>query len=114
LSGVLCGELSVHLQNGRTAKCAFDLKNPSISAYEIHEWIFAQIALNDTEVTMAQIDGPKRHVYINFRDKNRKEDVFHITGGQIEYRHTNGEISIVRIGTPGMGKRRLRIANLPL
>jgi len=62
---------------------------------------------------MAQIDGPKRHVYIKFRDNNRMQDVLHMTGGQIEYRHTNGEISIVRIESAGMEKRRERIANLP-
>jgi len=63
---------------------------------------------------MAQIDGPKRHVYIKFRDNNRKEDVLHMTGGQTEYRHTNGEISIVRMESSGMGMRRVRITNLPL
>jgi len=63
---------------------------------------------------MAQIDGPKRHVYIKFRDYNRMQDVLHITGGQTKYRHTNGEISIVRIESAGMGMRRVRITNLPL
>jgi len=96
-----------------TIVCAFDLKNPSISAYKIHEWIYAQIALNDTEATMVQIDGPKRHVYINFRDNNRMQDVLHMTGGQTKYRHTNGEISIVRIESAGMGMRRVRITDLP-
>jgi hypothetical protein len=32
--------------------------------------------------------------------------------GQVEYRLTNSEISIVRISTAGMGMRRVRIANL--
>jgi len=35
-----------------------------------------------------------------------------LTGGQAEYRHTNGEISRVRVETAGLGTRRVRIANL--
>jgi hypothetical protein len=89
--------------------CAFDLKSPRISSYDIHEWIYAQMRLDENEVTMVQIDGPKRHLYINFRDNNRLQDVLHLTGGQVEHRHTNGEISIVRLETAGLGMRRVRI-----
>jgi len=42
-------------------------------------------------IRMVQIDGPKRHVYIKFRDDGRMQDMLHSTGGQAEYRHTNGE-----------------------
>jgi hypothetical protein len=96
-----------------TIVCAFDLKSPRISAYDIHEWIYTQLKLEENEVTMVQIDGPKRHVYIKFRDNNRLLDVLHLTGGQVEYRHTNGEILIARLETAGFGMRKLRIANLP-
>ena len=41
-------------------------------------------------------------------------DLLHSTGGQVEYRHTNTEISKVRISTARMGMRRVRIAKLPL
>ena len=53
-------------KRNNTIICAFNLRTPRISAYEIHERIYAQMCLNDQEVTMVQIDGPKRHVYINF------------------------------------------------
>jgi hypothetical protein len=96
-----------------TIVSAFDLRSPRISAYEINEWIYAQMCLNDKKVSMVQIDGPKRHVFIKFRDNDRMQDVFHSTGGQVEYRHTNGEISIVQINTAGMGMRRTIIANVP-
>jgi len=52
------------------------------------------MGLDENEVTMVQIDGPKRHVYIKFYDNNRLQDVLHLTGRQVEYRRTNGEISI--------------------
>jgi hypothetical protein len=61
---------------------------------------------------MVQIDGPKQHVYINFRDNGRMQDILPSTGGQFEYRHTSGEISTVRINTDGMGARKVRTANL--
>ena len=82
--------------------CALDFKSPRISAYDIHEWIYAQMRLDENEVTMVQIDRPKRHAYIKFCDNNRLQDVLHLTGRQVEYRHTNGEISIVRLETAGL------------
>jgi len=97
-----------------TIECAFDLKSPRISAYEIHEWIYAQLRfLEDNEVLIVQIDGSQRHVYIKLRDNNRLQQVLHLTGGQAEHRHTNGEISMVLVETEGLGTRRFRIANLP-
>jgi hypothetical protein len=41
------------------------------------------------------------------------QGVFHPTRGQVEYRHTNGETSMVQIETAGLGSRRVGIANLP-
>jgi hypothetical protein len=96
-----------------TLVCALDLRSPRISAFEIHEWIYEHMSLNDQEVTMVQIDGPKRHVYIKFRDNERMQDVPKSTGGQKEYRHISGELSTFRINTAGMGLRRVRVANLP-
>lgn len=61
---------------------------------------------------MVQVDGPKSQVYIKFRDNNRLQDVLHLTEGQVDYRHTNGKISIVRLNTDLLGMRKIRIANL--
>jgi hypothetical protein len=71
------------------------------------------MCLNDWVVTMVQTGGPKRHVYIEFRDNKRMQDVLQLIGGQDEYGHTNGEISVVRISTAGMGARRVKITRLP-
>ena len=61
---------------------------------------------------MVQIDGPQRYVYIKLRDNNRLQ-VLHLTGGQAEYRHTYGQISMAQVETAGLGTRRVQIANLP-
>ena len=70
-----------------------------MSSYEIHKRIYARICLNYQEATIVHIDRPKRHIHINFRDNGRMQDVFYSTGGQVEYRHGNCEISAVRIIT---------------
>jgi len=62
---------------------------------------------------MVQIDGSQLHVSIKLCDNNRLQEVLHLTGGQVEYKHTNGEISMVRVDIAGLGTRRVRIANLP-
>ena len=95
-----------------TIVCAFDMKSPRISAYKIHEWIYANLKLEDDDVLLVQIDGPQRHVYIKLRESDRLRQVLHMKGGQVEYRH-NGEILKVRVETAGLGTRRVRIANLP-
>ena len=68
--------------------------------------------VNDQEATMLQIDASKRHVHINFRNNGRKLGVFHSTEDQLDYRHSNVEISTARISAAEMGTRRVRIANL--
>jgi hypothetical protein len=52
-----------------TTACAFDLKNPHISAQDIHEWICTQMKLDENEVKMVQINRSKRHVYISSMKK---------------------------------------------
>jgi hypothetical protein len=93
-----------------TIVCAFHLNSPRISAFNIHEWIFYHIHLPENEVTMVQIDGPRRHVYVKFLNANRMQDVLQTTNGQAEYRHDTGEMSMVRIEVARMGTGRVIIA----
>jgi hypothetical protein len=44
----------------------FDQQSPHVTAYDIRECIQDTMCLREDEVVMSQIDGPRRHVYINF------------------------------------------------
>jgi len=96
-----------------TVVCSFDSKSPRISALDIHEWIFEQLHVPENVVTMVQIDGTRRQMYVKFTDFQYLQDLLHSTTGQPEYKHDNGEISQVKIEMAGMGTRHVRLANLP-
>ena len=84
-----------------------------ISAYEIHEWINDQLLVREDTVSMIQIDGPKRQVFIKFLNLMYAQEVLNATSGQAKYKHTNREISIVQVDMAGIGTKRVRIVNLP-
>jgi hypothetical protein len=53
-------------------------------------------------------------VYIKFEEeKGRIEDIPLTTRGQVDYKHTHGEISHVRISAVGLGMLKVGISNLP-
>jgi hypothetical protein len=89
------------------------MKSPRISAYNIHEWIFEKLQLGEEDITMIQIDGPKRNVHIKFKNTDKLQQVLQNSKGQEDYNHKTGEISKVQIAPAGLGMRTIRIANLP-
>jgi len=91
----------------------FDPNSPRITAHHIHEWIYESLKLPETEVRMIQIDGPRRRVYIKFKNSERALSVLQETARRREFHHETGELSIVHIEWAGMGVRRIRLANLP-
>ena len=96
-----------------TIVCTFDPGSPGISALEIHERVRAVLRIPEQKVNVIQIDGTKQQVYIKMTDIEGVQDIIQGTGGQAEYKHTNGEISSVSVNMAGMGTRKIRIANLP-
>ena len=91
----------------------FDQRSPRITAYQIHEWLYEQLRLQEDEIRMIQVDGPCRRVYIKFVTSEKMQTVLRSTAGQLEFQHETGEISIVRVYIAGMGLKKIRIANLP-
>jgi len=95
------------------AERSFGTSNPSIIAYEIHEWIHAALRIQEGKVNMIQIDGIKRQVFIKFVDNESVHALLRDTSRRVEWKYPNGELSIVNIDMAGMGTKRIRVANLP-
>ena len=93
--------------------CIFDMRSPRITAYNMHEWIYAQLRLQEDDIWMIQICGPSRQVYIKFVSAKRMQSTLQNIQGQQEYKHDNGELFIVNVEIAGMGVRWIRVVNLP-
>jgi hypothetical protein len=61
---------------------------------------------------MIQIDGPRRRVYIKFHSSDQPYAVLQATEWRVEFRHDNGELSLVNISVAGMVMRRIILAGL--
>jgi len=85
-----------------TLVCSFDPRNPRILAYDIHE----------EDITVIQVDGMKRRVFIKFSNETRME-ILEGTEGKCVYKHDTGELWQVNVEIAGMGTKRIRIAGLP-
>jgi len=89
------------------------MRSPRITADNKHEWIHAQLRLQEDDIQMIQLDGPRRREYIKFISTDKMQLILQNIQGQQEYKHENGEISIVKVKLAEMGVRRVRVANLP-
>ena len=100
-------------ERNNTVVCSFDPSSPRITAYDVHEWIHAALRIPEDKITMIQIDGIKRQVFIKLTDPESMHAIIHGTSGRAEYKYPNGEIYMVNIDIAGMGVKRIRVANLP-
>jgi len=95
-----------------TIVCEFDPSSPRITAHHIHDWIYESLRLPESDFRIIQIDGPRRRVYIKFHSSDRPYAVLQATEGRVEFRHDNGELSLVNISLAGIGIRSIRLAGL--
>ena len=96
-----------------TIVCAFDQRSPRITVYHIQEWVNEKLRLEEDDISMIQIDGRRRRVFIKFTNGIRMHRLLQDTAGTQEFKHDTGELSQVNISIAGMGFRKVRIANLP-
>ena len=95
-----------------TIFCTFDPTSQRVTAYDIHEWIQQVLRIPEHTVSMIQIDGIKRQLFIKLIDNAYVQALLRETNGQAEYKHHSGVLSIVNIAIAGMGTKRVRITNL--
>jgi hypothetical protein len=88
-----------------TIVCAFDQRCPRITAHHIHEWIHEKLRLED-EISMTQIVGPRRRVFIKFTNGVRMHRLLQDTAGTLEFKHDTGEFYQVQISIAGIEIRR--------
>jgi hypothetical protein len=100
-------------ESRKTLVCYFNPANHLISTFEIREWVYSQLEVTKYSVLMIQKDGTRRHVFIKLTASTFVRDILHTKNGTIEYKHTTGKISPVRLEIVGMYTRRIHLANLP-
>jgi len=66
--------------------CTFDPASPRLTAYDIHEWLHAELRIQESQVSMIQIDGIKRQVFIKMVDKDSMHAVVRDTCGRAKYK----------------------------
>jgi hypothetical protein len=71
------------------------------------------MGLQEDAVSMIQIDGPRRRVYIKLVNNQQMNKIIQDTNDTLTYKSDNGEQSNVTIETAGMGTHEIHIATLP-
>jgi hypothetical protein len=88
------------------------MNDPKISAFLIHEWVYTTLKLQEDDILMLQIDCPISRFYIKFVSNKMFTHPQNIQGTH-EYKHANGEMSLVEVSPAGLGYRSVRVAGLP-
>ena len=96
-----------------TIVCNSGSASPKITVFDIHEWIHNTFRILEQNVTMIQIDGIRRQVFIKLINNDCVQSLLMDTSGEAKYMHQSGELSTVGFAVAGLGKKRVRVANLP-
>jgi len=90
-----------------TIVCTFELASLKINAFEIHEWIHHTLRIPEQDVTMIQVDGIRRQVFIKLVNNDSVQKILKDTNGEAKYKHHSGEVSTVGIAVAGLGTKRV-------
>jgi hypothetical protein len=96
-----------------TVVFTFDLSSPRITAHDLHEWLHAELRIQEKKTQMIQIDGIKRQVYVKLSKKYYMLSIINGTRGRGAYKHHTGEISPVKVAVARMSYKKILVANLP-
>jgi len=67
--------------------CSFDPASLRITAYDIHEWIRYALRIPEHKVSMIQMDGIKKQVFIKMVDEESVLTLLLETCGREEYKY---------------------------
>ncbi|KAK3908766.1 Transposon TX1 uncharacterized 149 kDa protein [Frankliniella fusca] len=84
---------------------------PPITSLGVHEFLKNEVRLEEADIVGIQVDIPLKKVWVKFVAEDLCFDV--VQHGRYEFKHGNGEISIVRAQGAGRGSRLVRVFRLP-
>jgi len=91
----------------------FEKESPRLTAYVIHDWINDFLKVEESDISMIQIDGPKRQAHIKIAAAQRSMGTLNEMNWSMQYDHCKGRRSTVTITLAGLGMRNARIDNPP-
>jgi len=87
-----------------TVVCTFDKESPKILSFDIHEWIYERLRMNENENTTIQTDGLIRQVFIKFAQARELTALFDRTKGTAIYKLVTCGISRVTLCPPAWAR----------
>jgi hypothetical protein len=88
------------------------MDSPKVTAHNMHEWVFSTLLIPEDDLSVLQIDGPRRKVYLKFVTADIMNEHLSQLQGEHEYKLDTGEVSIVTVSAVGLGHRTVRVASL--
>jgi hypothetical protein len=89
------------------------MASPKVTAYNFHEWVFSTLLIPENDLSVLQIDGPRRKVCLKFATAYKMNEHLSQLQGEHEYKHDTDEVLIFTVSAVGLRHRTVRVASLP-